>query len=160
MRTAHWVGAEEEWGKEEEKGRAARRRRSAALALSPHGPLSHAPSLSTLPQAEKIRAEFEAHKEVRWACPRCWERERERAKPAGASTAARPLNLLLSFFPSQADQFEAARLLARGEARLASKSHPDVYKVPYRPGGTLYARNPPVDPRLHQEFDFGREAPN
>ncbi len=50
--------------------------------------------------------------------------------------------------------------MARGEARLAAKSHPDIYKVPYRPGGTLYARNPPVDPRLHQEFDFGREAPN
>lgn len=61
---------------------------------------------------------------------------------------------------AQADQFEAERLLARGEALLSSKSHPDVYKVPYRPGGTLYARNPPVDARLHQEFDFGREAPN
>lgn len=62
--------------------------------------------------------------------------------------------------PSQADQFEAERLLARGEALLASKAHPDPYRVPYRPGGTLYARNPPLDGRLHQEFDFGREAPN
>ena len=55
-----------------------------------------------------------------------------------------------SYFP--------ARLVAAGEAALASRSHPDPYRVPYRPGGTLYARNPPLSPDLHQQYDFGREG--
>jgi hypothetical protein len=75
-------------------------------------------------------------------------------------TPSHPDPILPSFFPhaKQADQFEAERLLARGEAALARRSHPDLYTVPYRPGGTLWARNSPVSPLLHQEFDFGREA--
>ena len=29
--------------------------------------------------------------------------------------------------------------------------------VPYYPGGSLYARNPPFSKELHQQLDFGRE---
>jgi NADH dehydrogenase (ubiquinone) 1 beta subcomplex subunit 9 len=48
-------------------------------------------------------------------------------------------------------------LVAAGEATLAARSHPDPYTVPYRPGGTLYARNPGVPAAMHQQLDFGRE---
>ena len=58
----------------------------------------------------------------------------------------------------QVDPATGSALVKRGEAELASKSHPDLYTVPYRPGGTLYARNPPVSPELHQQLDFGREG--
>ena len=67
-------------------------------------------------------------------------------------------NTLHPFLPPQADSAAAARLLAAGEAALASRSHPDPYTVPYRPGGTLYARNPPLPAGLHQQYDFGREG--
>lgn len=30
--------------------------------------------------------------------------------------------------------------------------------VPYRPGGSMYARNPPFDPSVHIHLDFGREG--
>ena len=56
------------------------------------------------------------------------------------------------------DPATGSALVKRGEAELASKAHPDLYTVPYRPGGTLYARNPPVSPELHQQLDFGREG--
>jgi NADH dehydrogenase (ubiquinone) 1 beta subcomplex subunit 9 len=34
---------------------------------------------------------------------------------------------------------------------------PDVLAVPYHPGGSLYARNPPMVPGYKQQLDFGRE---
>mmetsp|Transcript_45362 Transcript_45362/g.120645 ORF Transcript_45362/g.120645 Transcript_45362/m.120645 type:complete len:109 (+) Transcript_45362:49-375(+) len=41
----------------------------------------------------------------------------------------------------------AEQLLAEGEAKLKQKEHPDPYKCPYLPGGSLYQRNvpPPTD---------------
>ena len=71
----------------------------------------------------------------------------------------RPLSLSLKKKKTlQVDPATGSALVKRGEAELASKSHPDFYTVPYRPGGTLYARNPPVSPELHQQLDFGREG--
>ncbi|KAL6768525.1 NUOB22 [Auxenochlorella protothecoides x Auxenochlorella symbiontica] len=54
------------------------------------------------------------------------------------------------------DQIE--RALARGEERLRSYAHPDPYIVPYRPGGSLYARNPPFPDGISMHMDFGREG--
>jgi NADH dehydrogenase (ubiquinone) 1 beta subcomplex subunit 9 len=48
-------------------------------------------------------------------------------------------------------------VLTRGERELWDKIHPDPYIVPYRPGGTLYQRNPPHPPMV-QVMDFGREG--
>ncbi|PSC68932.1 NADH dehydrogenase [ubiquinone] 1 beta subcomplex subunit 9 [Micractinium conductrix] len=44
------------------------------------------------------------------------------------------------------DPIQIDRALEKGEARLREHLHPDPYIVPYRPGGSLYARNPPFDP--------------
>jgi hypothetical protein len=33
-----------------------------------------------------------------------------------------------------------------------------AHAVPYRPGGSMYARNPPYDPSIHIHFNFGREG--
>lgn len=60
-----------------------------------------------------------------------------------------------------ANPVEAARLVERGEAKLAEYAHPDPYIVPYyyskTGGGSKYARNPPVPPEIHLARDFGRE---
>ncbi|EIE22808.1 complex 1 family protein-like protein [Coccomyxa subellipsoidea C-169] len=53
---------------------------------------------------------------------------------------------------------QAARLLEKGEAKLKEYEHPDPYIVPYHPGGSLYARNPPFPKELKQQLDFGRET--
>ncbi|CAM6039551.1 unnamed protein product [Sphagnum compactum] len=50
------------------------------------------------------------------------------------------------------------RLLFEGEARLAKLQHPDPYIVPWSPGGSKYARNPPVPPVIELVNDFGRES--
>lgn len=94
--------------------------------------------------------------------------ERIKAKEANQTKkkerAREKLNLDLFLFLSlkkkkkQVDPVTGSALLKRGEAELAAKSHPDLYTVPYRPGGTLYARNPPVSSELHQQLDFGREG--
>ena len=49
-------------------------------------------------------------------------------------------------------------MLERGEAQLEVQRHPDPYTVPYRPGGSLYARNPPVPEAVNVHLDFGREG--
>ncbi|PRW45557.1 NADH dehydrogenase [ubiquinone] 1 beta subcomplex subunit 9 [Chlorella sorokiniana] len=56
------------------------------------------------------------------------------------------------------DPIQIERALERGEARLRDHQHPDPYIVPYRPGGSMYARNPPFDPSVHIHLDFGREG--
>jgi NADH dehydrogenase (ubiquinone) 1 beta subcomplex subunit 9 len=38
----------------------------------------------------------------------------------------------------------ASRLLREGEGELFSWSHPDMYKVPFMPGGSKFMRNPPL----------------
>jgi hypothetical protein len=50
------------------------------------------------------------------------------------------------------------RSLLRGEAELAAHAHPDPYITPYRPGGSLYARNPPLPEGVKIHLDFGREG--
>jgi hypothetical protein len=50
------------------------------------------------------------------------------------------------------------RSLLRGEAALAARAHPDPYITPYRPGGSLYARNPPLPEGVKIHLDFGREG--
>ena len=92
----------------------------------PHTPPSPPPSpnhhhpLHHLPQAEKLRARFEA--------------------APGGDTAV------------------IERSLLRGEAELAAHAHPDPYITPYRPGGSLYARNPPLPEGVKIHLDFGREG--
>ncbi|CAM6102659.1 unnamed protein product [Calypogeia fissa] len=49
------------------------------------------------------------------------------------------------------------RLLDAGEAKLAKLAHPDPYIVPWAPGGSKYARNPPVPPEIEIVLDFGRQ---
>lgn len=71
-------------------------------------------------EAERIRGQFEANKQV-----------------------------------TERRQVEA--LFRRAEAQLWKFAHPDPYIVPYRPGGSLYARNPPWDSEMHRQPDFGRE---
>ncbi|KAL4444703.1 hypothetical protein ABPG77_002520 [Micractinium sp. CCAP 211/92] len=56
------------------------------------------------------------------------------------------------------DPIQIERALERGEERLRERLHPDPYIVPYRPGGSMYARNPPFDPSVHIHLDFGREG--
>jgi len=56
------------------------------------------------------------------------------------------------------DGVQGARVLERGEAQLEAQRHPDPYTVPYRPGGSLYARNPPVPEAVNVHLDFGREG--
>ncbi|KAK9829644.1 hypothetical protein WJX72_007056 [[Myrmecia] bisecta] len=55
------------------------------------------------------------------------------------------------------DVNQRERLLVKGQEKLREFQHPDPYIVPYRPGGSLYARNPPIEKGLHQQLDFGRE---
>ena len=56
-------------------------------------------------------------------------------------------------------------LLAVQLGASPSPSHPQsclpctsACAVPYRPGGSMYARNPPFDPSVHIHLDFGREG--
>jgi len=55
------------------------------------------------------------------------------------------------------DPNEIERLLRNGEARLKEYEHPDPYIVPYRPGGSMFARNPPFAPETKIHLDFGKE---
>ena len=68
-------------------------------------------------------------------------------------------------------------LLSRGEKKLDEYSHPDPYTgacarsrsprrtcslpstVPYKYGGSKYARNPPVPPEIHAVMDYNRDYP-
>ena len=56
------------------------------------------------------------------------------------------------------DTSEIERLLAKGEAKLREYEHPDPYIVPYRPGGSMFARNPPFADGTAIHLDFGREG--
>ncbi|KAK9787268.1 hypothetical protein WJX73_005051 [Symbiochloris irregularis] len=56
------------------------------------------------------------------------------------------------------DRRALENILRRGEQKLWQFAHPDPYTIPYSFGGSLYARNPPWDERLHRQPDFGREA--
>jgi NADH dehydrogenase (ubiquinone) 1 beta subcomplex subunit 9 len=56
------------------------------------------------------------------------------------------------------DGGEIERLLVKGEARLKDYEHPDPYIVPYRPGGSMFARNPPFVEGTSIHLDFGREG--
>lgn len=55
------------------------------------------------------------------------------------------------------DAAEIERLIKAGEGRLADFAHPDPYIVPYRPGGSMFARNPPFENGTSIHLDFGRE---
>lgn len=55
------------------------------------------------------------------------------------------------------DPNEIERVLRNGEAMLKEYDHPDPYIVPYRPGGSMFARNPPFAPGTSIHLDFGRE---
>lgn len=56
------------------------------------------------------------------------------------------------------DTNEIERLLRHGEARLKELEHPDPYIVPYRPGGSMFARNPPFVEGTKIHLDFGKEG--
>ncbi|CAL5220140.1 g2098 [Coccomyxa viridis] len=56
------------------------------------------------------------------------------------------------------DVGQIGRLIQKGQAKLQEYQHPDPYIVPYYPGGSLYARNPPFPEEMHQQLDFGRET--
>ena len=56
-----------------------------------------------------------------------------------------------------AEPAEIERLIQAGEARLKEYEHPDPYNVPYRPGGSMFARNPPFETGHSIQLDFGRE---
>ena len=56
------------------------------------------------------------------------------------------------------DTAENERLLKEGEAKLKAYEHPDPYIVPYRPGGSMFARNPPFVEGTGIHLDFGREG--
>ena len=45
-------------------------------------------------------------------------------------------------------------LLLEGEAMLAKHKHPDPYILPWRPGGTMYHRNPPPVPEVRADSSF------
>ena len=45
-------------------------------------------------------------------------------------------------------------LLLEGEAMLAKHKHPDPYILPWRPGGTMYHRNPPPVPEVRADSFF------
>ncbi|KAG0575519.1 hypothetical protein KC19_5G009900 [Ceratodon purpureus] len=49
------------------------------------------------------------------------------------------------------------RLLYEGETRVEKFQHPDPYIVPWAPGGSKWARNPPVPQEISVVLDFGRE---
>ncbi len=53
---------------------------------------------------------------------------------------------------------EIERLIKAGETRLKEYEHPDPYIVPYRPGGSMFARNPPFESGHSIHLDFGREG--
>jgi len=55
------------------------------------------------------------------------------------------------------DPNEIERLLRNGEARMKEYEHPDPYIVPYRPGGSMFARNPPFAEETKIHLDFGKE---
>ncbi|KAG7671149.1 hypothetical protein Ndes2526B_g02392 [Nannochloris sp. 'desiccata'] len=56
------------------------------------------------------------------------------------------------------DPRQIERALVRGETKYGEYTHPDPYIVPYRPGGSMYARNPPFPQDIHIHLDFGREG--
>lgn len=63
-------------------------------------------------------------------------------------------------FEANKDEVNLARidrLLQEGENKLAKLAHPDPYTVPWAPGGSKYARNPPVPPEIGLVYDFGRQ---
>jgi len=39
---------------------------------------------------------------------------------------------------------QAHQLLANGKAELFEYSHPDPYRIPHMPGGSMFMRNPPL----------------
>ncbi|BBN00151.1 NADH dehydrogenase (ubiquinone) 1 beta subcomplex subunit 9 [Marchantia polymorpha subsp. ruderalis] len=49
------------------------------------------------------------------------------------------------------------RLIGEGEAKLEKMRHPDPYTVPWAPGGSKYARSPPVPEEIGLVYDFGRQ---
>ena len=53
---------------------------------------------------------------------------------------------------------EIERLVSAGEAKLKEYEHPDPYIVPYRPGGSMFARNPPFESGQSIHLNFGREG--
>lgn len=61
-------------------------------------------------------------------------------------------------YKSVTDTAEIERLLKSGETRLKNYEHPDPYIVPYRPGGSMFARNPPFVDGTAIHLDFGREG--
>ena len=57
--------------------------------------------------------------------------------------APHPLSPFLPPSPSTLSSL-AARLLREGEEELVERGHPDMYTVPYMPGGSKFMRNSPV----------------
>jgi NADH dehydrogenase (ubiquinone) 1 beta subcomplex subunit 9 len=61
---------------------------------------------------------------------------------------------------AEQDPGQIERLVEAGEERLKEYEHPDPYIVPYRPGGSLFARNPPFQAGHTIQLDFGRGETN
>ncbi|OAE25982.1 hypothetical protein AXG93_1712s1620 [Marchantia polymorpha subsp. ruderalis] len=57
----------------------------------------------------------------------------------------------------QEDISRIDRLIGEGEAKLEKMRHPDPYTVPWAPGGSKYARSPPVPEEIGLVYDFGRQ---
>ena len=55
-----------------------------------------------------------------------------------------------------ADERLTQRLLEHGEALHAKYKHPDPYILPWRPGGTMYHRNPPPPPEMCAQLPFSQ----
>mmetsp|Transcript_1813 Transcript_1813/g.2731 ORF Transcript_1813/g.2731 Transcript_1813/m.2731 type:complete len:154 (-) Transcript_1813:323-784(-) len=54
----------------------------------------------------------------------------------------------------------AIRLLKEGQAKLYAHTHPDPYCVPYKPGGTMFMRNPPIPLDVcFPDGDYPADAP-
>jgi len=54
----------------------------------------------------------------------------------------------------------AARLLEDGQDELYNNLHPDIYKIPYMPGGSSFMRNPPLPMSVcFPDGDYPKDAP-
>ena len=54
-------------------------------------------------------------------------------------------NLRARFDASRNSSAEQAhKLLIEGQAELAEYTHPDPYRIPHMPGGSMFMRNPPL----------------
>ena len=55
---------------------------------------------------------------------------------------------------------KAHKLLVEGQAELAEFTHPDPYRIPHMPGGSMFMRNPPLPMEIcFPDGDVPADAP-